>query len=56
MFNIHGSVHRNNILIQGVPLATEPDISLIILTPTKFEQEYVRCVRNEEECVCSVCL
>ena len=24
--------------------------------PKKFEQEYVRCVRNEEECVCSVCL
>ena len=23
---------------------------------TKFEQEYVRFVRNEEECVCSVCL
>jgi hypothetical protein len=23
---------------------------------TKFEQEYVRCVRNEEEYVCSVCL
>jgi hypothetical protein len=23
---------------------------------TKFEQEYVRCVRNEDECVCSVCL
>ena len=22
-------------------------------TATKFEQEYVRCVRNEEECVCS---
>jgi hypothetical protein len=22
----------------------------------KFEQEYVRCGRNEEECVCSVCL
>ena len=22
----------------------------------KFEQDYVRCVRNEEECVCSVCL
>ena len=21
-----------------------------------FEQEYVRCVRNEEECVCSVCV
>ena len=20
---------------------------------TKFEQKYVRCVRNEEECVCS---
>ena len=23
---------------------------------TKFEKEYVRCVRNEKECVCSVCL
>jgi hypothetical protein len=23
---------------------------------TKFEKEYVRCVRNENECVCSVCL
>jgi len=23
---------------------------------TKFEHEYVRCVRNEEECVCSVCV
>jgi hypothetical protein len=23
---------------------------------TNFEQGYVRCVRNEEECVCSVCL
>ena len=23
---------------------------------TKFEQEYVRCVTNEKECVCSVCL
>jgi hypothetical protein len=23
---------------------------------TKFEQEYVRCVRNEKECACSVCL
>ena len=22
----------------------------------KFEQEYVRCVGNEKECVCSVCL
>jgi hypothetical protein len=25
-------------------------------TATKFEQGYVHCVRNEEECVCSVCL
>jgi len=38
-------------LIQGVPLATEPVIYLIILTPikifaTKFEEEYVRCVGN----------
>ena len=39
--------------IQGVPLATEPGNEDIV---TKFEQEYVRCVRNEEECVCSVCL
>jgi len=31
-----------------VPLAIEPGISLII------EQEYVRCVRNEKECICSV--
>jgi hypothetical protein len=23
---------------------------------TKFEQGYVRCVINEEECVCSACL
>ena len=23
---------------------------------TKFEQKYVRCVRNEKECVCSACL
>ena len=23
---------------------------------TRFEQECVRCVRNEEECACSVCL
>ena len=23
---------------------------------TKFEEEYVRCVRIENECVCSVCL
>ena len=25
-------------------------------TATKFEGEYVRCVRNEEEYVCSACL
>jgi hypothetical protein len=24
--------------------------------PTRFEQEYIHCVRNEEECVCSVYL
>jgi hypothetical protein len=35
----------------GVPLATEPGIEDIA---TKFEQEYVRCVRNEDECVCRV--
>jgi hypothetical protein len=23
---------------------------------TRFEQEYVRCAGNEEECVCSVCV
>ena len=46
--------------VQGVPLAIKPGICLI--TPntnediaTKFEQEYVRCMRNEEECVCSRC-
>ena len=36
-------------LVQCVPLATEPGIEDIA---TKFEHEYVRCVRNEEECVC----
>ena len=25
-------------------------------TATKFEQEYVLCVTNEDECVCSVCV
>jgi len=35
-------------VVQRVPLATEPVIEAIA---TKFEQEYVRCVRNEEECV-----
>ena len=39
--------------IRCVPLATEQGIEDIA---TKFEEEYVRCVRNEEECVCSVCL
>ena len=39
--------------IQSVPLTTQPVIEDIA---TKFEQEYVRCVRNEEECVCSVCV
>ena len=45
-----GTVLPLALLIQGVPLATETDISLI---PTKFEQQYVRCVGNEDECVCS---
>ena len=36
--------------IQGVPHATEPGNEDIA---AKFEQEYVRCMRNEEECVCS---
>jgi hypothetical protein len=40
-------------MLQGVPLATEPGIEDIATTS---EQEYVRCVRNEGECVCSVCL
>ena len=50
-YEVRASTHCS--LLQGVPLATEPvneDIA------TKFEQEYVRCVRNEVECVCSVCL
>ena len=42
-----------NYFIQDVPLATEPGIEDIA---TKFEQEYVRFLRNEGECVCSVCL
>ena len=37
------------VIIQCVPLATETDIEDIA---KKFEHEYVRCVRNEEECVC----
>ena len=39
--------------VQNVPLATEHGNEDIA---TKFEKECVRCVRNEEECVCSVCL
>jgi hypothetical protein len=39
--------------IQSVPLATELGIEDIA---KKFEQEYVRFARNEEEYVCSVCL
>jgi len=38
-------------IVQGVPLTTERGTEDIA---TKFKQEYVRCVRNEEECVCSV--
>jgi len=36
--------------VQSVPLATEPTNEDIA---KKFEQEYVRCVRNEKECVCT---
>jgi hypothetical protein len=35
-------------ILQCVPLATEPAIEDIA---TKFEQEYVRYVRNEEDCL-----
>jgi len=45
--------------VQGVPLTTEHFFNNSNTnedSATKFEQEYVRCVRNEEECVCSVCL
>ena len=38
------------VIIEGVPLATELGIGD---NATKFEKEYVRCVRNEKECVCS---
>jgi hypothetical protein len=45
------------VIIQGVPLANEPGTYLIILPlMRKFEEGYFGCVRNEEECVCSVCL
>jgi len=45
--------------IQVVPLTTEPGISFNNSNTNediakKFEQEYVRCMRNEEECVCSL--
>jgi len=40
-------------IVQCVPIATKPGIKDIA---KKFEQEYVRCVRIEEECACSVCL
>ena len=48
----------NHYVIQGVPLATEPlhffnNSNINEDIAKKFEQEYVRCVRNEEECVCS---
>jgi hypothetical protein len=46
------NVNQNYVLKYSVPLATEPGIEDIAM---KFEQEYLRCVRNEEECVCSVC-
>ena len=48
--------HNYNCNIQCVPLATEPGISLIILTPMKILQDYVRCVRNKKGCVYSACL
>jgi hypothetical protein len=38
-------------IIECVPLATDPGIENIA---TKCELECVRCVRNEEECDCSV--
>jgi len=44
---LNSDIVSTEIILQCVPLATEPGISLII------EQEYVRCVRNEKECVCS---
>jgi hypothetical protein len=48
-------------LVQGVPLTTEPGIFFSNSNTNediakKCEQEYIRCVRNEEEYVCSVCL
>ena len=53
MFVFNLKLCRARVKIQGVPLATEPSIED---TVKKFEQEYVRCVRNEEEYVGSVFL
>ena len=50
---IHTILTEVRFVLQCVPLATEPGNEDIA---TKFEQEYVRCVKNENECVCSVCL
>ena len=50
MRNHDGKHCMKRSVIQCVPLVTEPGIEDIA---TKFEQEYVRCLRNEEECVCS---
>jgi len=54
------SVYYNiNIVIQCVPLGTETGIYFFNNSNTnediamKFELEYVRCVRNEVEYVCS---
>jgi hypothetical protein len=51
--NFEFSLCITRVVIQCVPLATEPGIEDIA---NKFEQEYVRCVRNEGECFCNVCL
>ena len=50
MVHIHILYVTDALFIQDVPLATEPGKEDIA---TKFEQEYVRCVRSEEKCVCS---
>ena len=51
-YNDNLYVRGTDHVIKGVPLATEPGNEDIA---AKFEQEYVRCVRNEVECFCSVC-
>jgi hypothetical protein len=46
-----GTLHPGHIPRGSLPLLSpNEDIA------TKFEQEYVSCLRNEEECVCNVCL